>query len=400
MKKLRILFYAGLVLFIGCEEKEDPIPEPVSEFSADQVNILVGASVQFSDESTNSPTGWTWTFEGGDPSSSNDQNPQITYSESGNYDVTLEVANSTGTSTETKSDFITVHEKLDAVFVSNDTIIDEGATVTFTSESQGIPTNWNWSFEGGTPSESTSESPSVTYNSPGVYDVSLEITNDIDSDEIVIEAHIIVLPTSGLIAYYPFNGDADDSSGNNLHGEVNGATLVSDRNGTTNSAYTFDGVDDRIEVENNSLMENQKYSISVWINAENNTGAIISMSDFDPVQNNCGYYLSILDGNLRGLSNIGTSNWARNVDDETISLNEWHHVVFTYDGTNLELYQNGESISSLSQSHTVNYSESNPIQIGTYKTNSGETIFKGSIDDIRIFDRALSIEEVIALSKE
>ena len=125
---------------------------------------------------------------------------------------------------------------------------------------------------------------------------------------------------------------------------------------------------------------------------------MISMTDFDPVRNTNGYYLSIVDGYLRGLSNIGNLNWVRNVDDEILPLNEWYHIVFTYDGTNLELYLDGDPISSLEQPHVVNFSQRNPLQIGVYSTQSGATIFTGSMDDIRIYDRALSQSEISYLS--
>ena len=52
--------------------------------------------------------------------------------------------------------------------------------------------------------------------------------------------------SDGLVAYYPFNGNADDESGNGNNGKVNGATLTTDRNGNANSAYDFDGNDDFI----------------------------------------------------------------------------------------------------------------------------------------------------------
>ena len=57
------------------------------------------------------------------------------------------------------------------------------------------------------------------------------------------------VPTNGLVGYWPFNGNANDESGNGNHGTVNGATLSSDRNGAANSAYDFDGVSNFIKTE-------------------------------------------------------------------------------------------------------------------------------------------------------
>jgi PKD repeat protein len=88
-----------------------PIIPPVANFSASSTNISAGDSVNFTDQSTNNPTSWNWTFEGGTPGSSTAQNPTVTYNTAGTYDVTLFVANAAGSDTETKTDYITVAEK-------------------------------------------------------------------------------------------------------------------------------------------------------------------------------------------------------------------------------------------------------------------------------------------------
>ena len=71
---------------------------------------------------------------------------------------------------------------------------------------------------------------------------------------------------NGLVAYYPFNGNANDESGNGNNGNVNGAILTNDRNGNSNKAYAFDGVDDYISVPgSNSISIQTNFSSSVWI---------------------------------------------------------------------------------------------------------------------------------------
>lgn len=71
------------------------------------------------------------------------------------------------------------------------------------------------------------------------------------------------IPSNGLLAYYPFNGNANDSSGNGHHGIVYGATLTADRFGDTNSAYYFDGLSNRIEL--GSWFNYNVFSISMWV---------------------------------------------------------------------------------------------------------------------------------------
>lgn len=82
---------------------------PVADFSANITTIAVGGSVNFTDLSTNTPTTWAWTFTGGTPGSSSQQNPQnIVYSTAGTYTVSLTATNGTGSDTETKTGYITV----------------------------------------------------------------------------------------------------------------------------------------------------------------------------------------------------------------------------------------------------------------------------------------------------
>ena len=61
------------------------------------------------------------------------------------------------------------------------------------------------------------------------------------------------VPTDGLVAYYPFNGNANDESGNGNHGTVNGATLTSDRNGNENSSFSFNGESDDVRINLNTI---------------------------------------------------------------------------------------------------------------------------------------------------
>jgi PKD repeat protein len=81
---------------------------PVAAFTASATSVVVGGSVTFTDQSTNSPTSWSWAFEGGTPATSTSQNPTITYNTVGTYDVTLTAANAYGSDPEAKVDYITV----------------------------------------------------------------------------------------------------------------------------------------------------------------------------------------------------------------------------------------------------------------------------------------------------
>ena len=71
---------------------------------------------------------------------------------------------------------------------------------------------------------------------------------------------------NGLVAYYPFNGNANDESGNGYNGIVNGATLSTDRFGNANNAYDYDGISNSISINDNPLLRfNNSFSISTWV---------------------------------------------------------------------------------------------------------------------------------------
>ena len=73
------------------------------------------------------------------------------------------------------------------------------------------------------------------------------------------------VPADGLVGWWPFNGNANDESGNDLNGTVNGAILTNDRFENNNSAYSFDGFDDLIEISDASSLRCRKITLSAWV---------------------------------------------------------------------------------------------------------------------------------------
>jgi len=108
-KTLTILF-VHLIAFQSCKEEpaEEPSPQVSAGFSVSNSNISKGETVGFADESLGEPTSWNWTFEGGNPSTSNQQNPSVTYDQEGTYSVRLEVSNATSTDSAAKEDLMQV----------------------------------------------------------------------------------------------------------------------------------------------------------------------------------------------------------------------------------------------------------------------------------------------------
>ncbi len=190
MKKLLYTLLAG-TLFVAssCEDDDATTSGPAVgvEFSADKTRIAPGQTIQFTDQSSNTPTFWIWGFEGADVEDSPLQNPVVTYSDPGTYSVSLSASNSGNQGGLTKENYITVVESLEADFSYNATEIVTGSSVQFSDISAGeAPTSWSQTFEGGTPSTSTSKNPTVAYNNGGVFSVTLEVTNGLETKSVTV----------------------------------------------------------------------------------------------------------------------------------------------------------------------------------------------------------------------
>ncbi|GAB4292682.1 MAG: hypothetical protein Kow0068_17900 [Marinilabiliales bacterium] len=175
---------------------------PIADFTSDFTTVFVGNTVNFYDLSQNSPNSWSWTFDGGTPNTSIDQNPvAIQYNTPGVYDVTLVVANAVGTDSITKPGYIVV---IDSTYISDtlearfqavgSRLIVQGSSVTFQDQSIGYPTTWEWQFgtSGVVPTTSNIQHPTVQYNTPGYYDVTLIVSNGIKSDTLTKYDFIVV----------------------------------------------------------------------------------------------------------------------------------------------------------------------------------------------------------------
>ena len=169
--------------------------EPVADFEADPTEICEGDPVYFTDLSTNNPDTWNWTFDGGDPETSSDQEPEeIYYYYAGAYDVTLEVSNSAGSDVMTKEEYITVYPV--AIPEFSYTIVNDNE-VHFTNTSQEA-TNYYWDFDDG--DDSNEENPIHTYTQDGGYYVTLYASNDdcTDYEQFSLWVEIVTPPTAGL----------------------------------------------------------------------------------------------------------------------------------------------------------------------------------------------------------
>jgi gliding motility-associated-like protein len=220
------------------------------------------------------------------------------------------------------------------------------------------------------------------------------------------------IPTSGLVVSYPFNGNANDESGNALNGTIFGARLTTDRCNQANSAYAFDGANDNINIGDiTSLDGSNALSISVWIYSDGitdqHTGTIVSKYNADGDAERV-FILDLYPQNtlrfcIYGADGNEDYEWQRTTNP--IPFSQWNHVVVVWNGIShkIDFYINGVEADSyygkLGNNPTMIYNKTSPLMIGgsDFGFTSPDYMFNGTIDEARIYDRELTYEEILNL---
>lgn len=191
---------------------------------------------------------------------------------------------------------------------------------------------------------------------------------------------------SGLVAWYPFCGNANDESGNGNHGTVNGAILSTDRFGNSGKAYSFDGVNDYIS---SSRVYQNTFSVSLWYNPfiDNSYNPLIDAFDSHweiQLKNTYPDYISF----------IANNSYTELIATTATPKNNWYHLTCTYLNNNLKIYINGILVNQFTANAL-------PVNNGNYiigaSLSGADQYFNGKLDDIGIWNRALSAAEVAEL---
>lgn len=209
------------------------------------------------------------------------------------------------------------------------------------------------------------------------------------------------VPTNGLVGYWPFNGNANDESGNGNNGTVNGATLTSDRFGNTGRAYSFDGLNDYISATPTLPTGSAPRTVSCWFKT---IAGSIPTSQYPNVQTMTGwgspfpgtviFPQQVVAPSGKAWFESGSSGnqlFSQNAVNDGI----WHQIVTTYDGNNSRVKMYIDTM--LQDSSTV-------ISLGTAASFFGignvswaNVPFQGQIDDVGLWDRTLNQQEITAL---
>ena len=210
----------------------------------------------------------------------------------------------------------------------------------------------------------------------------------------------------GAVGCYLFNGNANDTSGNGNHGTVIGATLTTGHKGNANSAYYFNqSADTRIELPNLGVFDNTgELSVSVWTNTSSTSSGGNTIINTTPDEVTGRFMLTInwtgnpVNTSIFDYGNISTGRLVSPA--AAIVYNTWEHYVFVKStvGNFMKIYRNGVEIATKTGGASIS-NKNKIVVLGGSPANSIHTnqLFKGSLDDLKIFNKALSATEVLTI---
>ena len=208
------------------------------------------------------------------------------------------------------------------------------------------------------------------------------------------------VPTNGIVGWWPFNGNANDESGNGNNGTVNGATLTQDRFGNPNAAYSFDGINDYLQISDNQSLDSVgDISISFWI-VPSSLGPYRIVSK--TTNNSSDSYMVDLSAQSTNMPIdrirfiVANTNIPQPQSGPFgLSVFQTFHVIVTYNQSIVAFYVNGDLVNLFPKTGNT-LANNNPLRIAANSQLNGNW-FHGVIDDIGIWNRALDPCEIQSL---
>ena len=212
------------------------------------------------------------------------------------------------------------------------------------------------------------------------------------------------VPTNGLIGWWPFNGNANDESGNGNNGSViGGAILGNDRYGSNNSSYEIDGLNCpnprglSIPAVTSNVGD---YSISIWYKSINPLKQYQCIINSNPHQFIGASFNYLSSSSIAVFAGNGTW-WSSLTDSITIvNASNWNHLAIVKNGLNFQYFNNGILMQTMSFTNTFNTGNISSFVVGAISINGGSNCyetFHGSLDDLGIWNRALTQQEITDL---
>jgi hypothetical protein len=202
------------------------------------------------------------------------------------------------------------------------------------------------------------------------------------------------LSSNLLVGYWPFNGNANDISGNGNNAVLNGVTLTRDREGNANSAYHFDNKNDLMTIPSSFYTPlDSNFTISFWLRSNYNERMdVFNLNDFGLYQTN----FNVIFNDVYAATNYGINSFWNSGGVNNIAYglsgnytdNEWHNILVTRNAGVVELFLDG-----VQTTNTTNYAT--VIGLNNSITISGVLYpFYGDIDDLIIYERGLTSAEI------
>lgn len=207
-----------------------------------------------------------------------------------------------------------------------------------------------------------------------------------------------------LILYLPFDSNANDASTHGNNGTVHNATLTSDRHGTANAAYDFNGTDSYIEIPASAslskIYNSNEVTIAAWINIRNWYNNWNVFAVFEQYDSATDWGSVLLEANWSSGGILFESGYNTNYIgcDYTWNFNEWHHLAVTYSRVtdSTKFYVDGNLLCSKQYLEAFTPDTLNPYVIGRSLSGPDE-YSNGTIDEVRIYNRALRDIELMQL---
>ena len=227
------------------------------------------------------------------------------------------------------------------------------------------------------------------------------------------------VPQNGLVAWYPFNGNANDESGNGNNGQITNASLTSDRNNLQNNAFKFDHIgasfgqlSKEIYIPYNSTLNQEKISVSVWVNPRsyfwignpNDPNSAIIYRFENGYSNPNGqvwgirYNANDFGAFILAASSTNNQQFSDLRESTPLELGKWANITFTFDGSSFKLYYNGALVKETTTTLALNRLGNSGISVGVSRQANGfwyQT--NADIDDIAIWNRALTAVEILRI---
>jgi len=196
---------------------------------------------------------------------------------------------------------------------------------------------------------------------------------------------------------------ATDASGYSNDGAISGATYTTDTPTGKGYALDFDGESDYVACGNNDSLNNISDAIAIqaWVYPRNNSSyEYIVSNDRDCCGSYKGYSVSIMGGRLRFQVWDDSSLNHSLTDDQSISLNNWHHVAAIFDGNKMKIYIDGKFRKEMNFSGKIGTPASYDLAVGGMGMNPAVYSINGLIDDVRIYEQAMSSAQIRKLYVE